>query len=463
MPAAASVAGRDPSALTAAEAFLAEHPLTESVDLLLPDLNGILRGKRLRADQLAGALAGECFFTISLYALDSTGTNVDRSGIVWEQGDPDRPVVLDPDTLRPVPWRPGGAQVLGGILDADGTPFFADPRHLLRRVAGRFAELGLSPVAALELEFHLLAPDLDPAGRPSVAPCHRLGGPGREVEVFLPDRLEDQERFFALVEEYAAAQDVAIKSSLPEYAPSQYELNLGHGPDMVRAADEAVLLKRLVKAAARSCGQRATFMAKPFEDLSGSGLHVHLSLLDRQGRNVFGQGAEGEALLRHATAGLSALMAESLLLFAPNANSYRRLRPRSYAPTAPTWGENNRTVAVRLPPAAPAARRLEHRVAGADANPYLALAAVLAGVHHGLTHRLDPGPPTTGDAYADQRPSPLPLSWESAIAAFRRGQVLRTYLGDRFVDLYAACREAERERFGAKVTPTEYAWYLGAV
>ena len=176
--------------MSAAETFLAEHPLTGSVDLLLPDLNGILRGKRLRADQLAGALAGECFFTISLYALDSTGTNVDRSGIVWEQGDPDRPVILDPDTLRPIPWRPGGAQVLGGVLDADGTPFFADPRHLVRSVAGRFTELGLTPVAALELEFHLLGPDLDPAGRPSAAPCQRLGGPGREVEVFLPDRLE---------------------------------------------------------------------------------------------------------------------------------------------------------------------------------------------------------------------------------------------------------------------------------
>ena len=464
MPAAASVAGRDPSALTAAEAFLAEHPLTESVDLLLPDLNGILRGKRLRADQLAGALAGECFFTISLYALDSTGTNVDRSGIVWEQGDPDRPVVLDPDTLRPVPWRPGGAQVLGGILDADGTPFFADPRHLLRRVAGRFAETRPDAPSPRSSSSSTCWP---PTWTPPAAPASHLAtawaARAARSRSSCPTGSRTRSASSPWSRSMRRRQDVAIKSSLPEYAPSQYELNLGHGPDMVRAADEAVLLKRLVKAAARSCGQRATFMAKPFEELSGSGLHVHLSLLDRQGRNVFGQGAEGEAMLRHATAGLSALMAESLLLFAPNANSYRRLRPRSYAPTAPTWGENNRTVAVRLPPAAPAARRLEHRVAGADANPYLALAAVLAGVHHGLTHRLDPGPPTTGDAYADQRPSPLPLSWESAIAAFRRGEALRTYLGHRFVDLYAACREAERERFGAKVTPTEYAWYLGAV
>ena len=409
------------------------------------------------------ALADECFFTISLYALDSTGTNVDRSGIVWEQGDPDRPVVLDPDTLRPVPWRPGGAQVLGGILDVDGTPFFADPRHLLRTVAGRFAELGLTPVAALELEFHLLAPDLDPAGRPSVAPCHRLGGPGREVEVFLPDRLEDQERFFALVEGVRGGAGRGDQVLAPRVRAQQYELNLGHGPDMVRAADEAVLLKRLVKAAARSCGQRATFMAKPFEDLSGSGLHVHLSLLDRQGRNVFGQGAEGEAMLRHATAGLSALMAESLLLSPPT--------PTATAACAPAATPRPRPPGARTTAPSPSACRLQHRRPAASSTasraptptPTWRSPPSLAGVHHGLTHRLDPGPPTTGDAYADQRPSPLPLSWEFRHRRLppRRGAAhlprrpLRRPL--------RRCREAERERFGAKVTPTEYAWYLGAV
>jgi glutamine synthetase len=204
-------------------------------------------------------------------------------------------------------------------------------------------------------------------------------------------------------------------------------------------------------------------MAKPLAGQSGNGLHVHLSLYDEAGRNLFGETAEGEAALRRAVGGVLALLPESLLLMAPNANSYRRLQPYTYAPTVPSWGENNRTVAIRIPPGPPAARRLEHRVAGADANPYLVLAAVLAGVHHGLDRHLDPGPPATGDAYALVPRAALPLDWAAATAAFRSGRVLRDYLGERFSDLLAAGREAERRRFEAHITPIELAWYLASV
>jgi glutamine synthetase len=148
-----------------------------------------------------------------------------------------------------------------------------------------------------------------------------------------------------------------------------------------------------------------------------------------------------------------------MLLCAPNANSYRRLRPLSYAPTAPTWGHNNRTVALRIPIGDPAARRIEHRVAGADANPYLVLAAVLAGIHHGLSHELVPDAPIIGNAYA-QVPASLPLSWERAIEALDRATILPGYLGEAFCRLYRVCREAERDRFADVITPTEYAWYL---
>jgi glutamine synthetase len=148
-----------------------------------------------------------------------------------------------------------------------------------------------------------------------------------------------------------------------------------------------------------------------------------------------------------------------MLLCAPNANSYRRLRPLSYAPTAPTWGYNNRTVALRIPTGDPAARRIEHRVAGADANPYLVLAAVLAGIHHGLANQLAPDAPITGNAYAQVAPS-LPLSWDRAIEAFAAAPVLPGYLGEKLCRLYATCRAAERDRFADVITPTEYAWYL---
>lgn len=445
-----------------AEAFLAEHPLTESIDVILPDLAGIIRGKRLPPKDFVSACRDGTYFTTGLYGLDSTGTNVGEIALVWQDGEADRPTRLDLGTLRPVPWRAGGAQIIADMRDHDGSPFFANPRQILADVAARFARLGLRAVAALELEFYLVDMESDPQGRPLLANCARLGRRPQEIEVFALERYEDQEAFLELVDRYAAAQELPVKGSVSEYAPCQFEINLGHVDDMVRAADHALMLKRCIKAAARATGQRATFMAKPFEEQSGSGLHVHLSLLDRDGRNLFGETAEGGTRLRHAVWGLQQLMAEAMLIFAPNANSYRRLRPLSYAPTAASWGENNRTVAVRIPPGPAGARRVEHRVAGADANPYLVLAAVLAGVLHGLEHGGEPTQPIRGNAYG-QVPADLPLTWEEAIAACRRGQRLGTYLDDRFLALYTACREGERNRFHGRITPTEYAWYLTSV
>ncbi len=446
----------------ALDAFLAEHPLTDSVDLLLPDPAGIARGKRVPPATLRAALWGEVFFTSSAFALDVTGANVEGSGIVWEEGDADRALRLDPATLRPVPWRPGGAQIIGGLVEPDGQPFFADCRQVLAGVAGRFAELGLTPVAAIELEFYLLDRENDPAGAPLVPLAERHARRPVETEVYTPERLEDQEPFLELVDRYATAQELPLKGALAEFAAGQFEINLGHVGDAVLAADQALMLKRCVKAAARATGQRATFMAKPFGDASGSGLHVHLSLLDRDGRNLFGETPDGEARLGHAVRGLLDLMRPAMLAMAPNANSYRRFQPFAYVPTAATWGWNNRTVAVRIPPGPPRARRIEHRVAGSDANPYLVLAAVLAGVLHGLEAALEPPPPVVGSAYGKVDPD-LPLTWEAAIAAFAAGGALPTLLGERFCRLYLACREAERRRFAAWVTPTEHEWYLAAV
>lgn len=332
---------------------------------------------------------------------------------------------------------------------------------MLRQVVRRFAALELNPVVACELEFYLVAEAVGPDGAPVLPRSFRLVGEPTEPEAFLHDRLEEQEPFLERVERWGEAQQLPLKSVLPEYAPGQFEINLAHRDDPLRAADEALMLKRLVKAAARATGQRATFMAKPFPQHAGSGLHVHVSLVDRDGRNAFAEAPDGEDRLRHALGGLAAGMAEAMLIFAPNANGYRRLRPLSYAPMAPTWGRNNRTVALRVPASGPAARRIEHRVAGADANPYLVVAAVLAGILHGLETRADPGPETTGNAYTAVPPS-LPATWEAALAAFA-AEVLPTCLGERFCRLYAACRQAERDRFHQHVSPLEYRWYLATV
>jgi glutamine synthetase len=439
--------------------FRRRFPEVETVDLILPDLAGIARGKRLVADAFDAALCGDLGFPSSVYGMDSTGANVAASGLIWERGDADLPCLVDPTSLAAVPWRAGGAQVLAGLGEQDGRPFFADPRAVLKGVAARFEALALTPVCALELEFFLLDGRRDEKGLPRVA---RQQGDGEVTDcgaVYGLDPLDAQDDFLARLRSYCASQDLPAKGAVSEYAPGQFEINLGHVADPLRAADQCFLLKRAIKAAARAEDLQATFMAKPFADRASNGLHVHVSLLDRGGSNRF---AADEAPLHHAIGGLQATMAEAMLLFAPNANSFRRLRPFSYAPTAPTWGHNNRTVAIRVPSGAPAARRIEHRVAGADANPYLVLAAVLAGIHHGLSQALDPGPPITGNAYVEVEPS-LPLTWDRAIDALATAPVVPDYLGAEFCRLYRVCRAAERDRFADLITPAEYAWYLGTV
>jgi glutamine synthetase len=444
-------AGPDDAA-QAWRAFKRRHPDTATVDLILPDLAGIARGKRLTAGAFEAAIGPGLTFASSIYGMDSRGENVDASGLIWEEGDADRPCLVDWTTLAPVPWRDGGAQVLAGLGEHGGGAFFADPRAVLAAVAARFAALGLQAVCALELEFYLLREQ----GRGRRAGPVRAVPEGAPGQVYGLQPLDDREPFLSRLAAFCAAQDLPAKSAVSEYAPDQFEVNLGHLPDPVRAADHAFLLKRAVKAAARAEGLLATFMARPLPGQSPSGLHVHVSLVTADGDNLF---ARDERALRHAVAGLQATMAESMLLCAPNANSYRRLRPLTYAPTAPTWGHNNRTVALRIPIGPPAAQRLEHRLAGADANPYLVLAAVLAGIHHGLSHELEPDAPITGNAYA-QAPPRLPLSWDRALDALEGAAILPEYLGAAFCRLYRVCRAAERDRFADVITPTEYAWYL---
>ena len=442
--------------------FLDDNPLIDAVDLLLPDLVGIPRGKRFDIGELQSALAGDAVFSSTLYAIDTTGANVDRSGLVWEEGDADRPIRLDIDTLAPVPWSATRAQIIGGLGDFDGQPFFADTRHLLRRVADGFRAHGLAPVTALELEFYLLDPELCPAGMGQVPVSRRLGRRSRECEVYSYDRLTEVDAFLDTLRHYCNAQDIPAKGALSEFAPGQFEVNLKHVEDPVTAADHALLFKRCVKAAAEATGYRACFMAKPFEHLAGSGLHIHMSLVDDAGRNVFAEGDPGDQLLRHGVWGLQQVMRESMLAFAPNANSYRRLQPLSYAPTAPTWGVNNRTVALRVPAGPAAAKRIELRTPGADANPYLATAAMFAGVLHGLEHKGDPGPPITGNAYAEARRT-VPTNWAEGLLAFEQGDKLNPYFGERFKRLYAACRRAEFDRFEARLTALDFEWYLSAV
>ena len=439
---------------------------TEFVDLLLPDLSGVLRGKRLAPSAIRSALADEAFFTTTVYSIDTPGANVAESGMVWEEGDADRPLRLDAATLAPSPGalvvRRSWAGMGGGRRQWLSSPTACTcwPRSPLSLRHPRPA----AQWTALEFEFYLIDQELGEHGAPLGADFRPTGpSTGRDGGVPRLERIEDRSSFFELVQHYCEAQDLPIKGAFRVRAGpvrDQSRPRRRHGAGGGPGCHAQALQSRPRLRGDRL--QRATFMAKPFADQSGSGLHIHLSLLDRDGRNLFGETPDGERHLRHAVRGLQDLMAESMLVFAPNANSFRRLRPLTYAPTAATWGWNNRTVALRVPPGGPAARRIEHRVAGSDANPYLVLAVVLAGVLEGLESRQEPNEPIVGNAYANS-PALLPLSWDAAIAAFRAGEHLPRWFGERFCRLFAAVRQGERDRFHSRVTPTEYEWYLTTV
>lgn len=442
-------------------AFRARHPEIAAVDMLVCDMSGILRGKRLAAGALDKLFKGGVLMPGSTFALDVTGANVDATGIGMGDGDPDYPCFAVPRTLAPVPWaeRPLG-QTLASMYDDAGRPFGLDPRHRLAEVLDRFAPLGLTPVVALELEFYLLDRERDADGRPQPPRSPLTGRRAADTQVYAIDDLEDAAEVLDAIAAACAVQGIPASVAVAEYAPSQFEINLLHQEDALAACDHAVLLKRAVKGVARRHGMEATFMAKPFPGLSANGLHIHVSLIDRDGRNLFDENRAGGAeALRHAIGGLRETMAESMAIFAPNANAFRRLQPGSYAPLAPSWGYNNRTVALRVPAGEAKDRRIEHRTAGADANPYLATAAVLAGVHYGLMRKIDPGPPAEGNTY-ETMPQSLPSNWLDAIRAFEDARVLPDYLGAAYCRIFAACKRQELAAFNAIITPTEYDWYL---
>lgn len=449
-----------------ADAFLAAHPHVEHVDMLIADMNGILRGKQLARDYLKKLYSDGVRLPGSNYLLDWTGQNIATLRFGSADGDPDYFCFPVAGTLKPVPWskRPAG-QVLASMYHEDGAPFFADPRAILARAARPLADMGLTPVVAIEYEFYLVDRDAAAGGdvRPAASP--ETGWRSTTTSVYGLDDLYDFEGLLGDVHAACAAQDLPAETFVKEYAPGQFEINLHHVSDPLQACDLAILLERCIKQVARRHGVIATFMAKPFADRVGSGLHVHVSLLDRAGRNVFAGPLDAKInrpisnALRHAMGGLLATMPEAMAIFAPNANSYRRLRPGTYAPVKGLWGGDNRTVPLRIPSGNEASVRIEHRVAGADANPYLVVAAVLAGIHHGIVNRILPPEPIVGDGYA-QEGIPLPIRWPLALQRFAEGNVLKPYLGEDWCEAFHAARSFEAENHHFTIPRLDYEWYL---
>lgn len=435
-----------------AKAFLAAHPAVVWIDVFTFDLNGYPRGKRFRRDDLLDIAKNGLMMPASAFIIDPRGNSVAETGRLWETGDPDVPARLVAGTLAPVPVNGGTHAQAVMDLDADRD---MDPRKVLAGEVARMKQAGYTPVAAVELEFYVTRPGPDGAFTLEPPP-----GMTTDPDAAMTYQFEDLDLLQPFIDDIyriAAAQGLPVDAVMQESGPAQFEINLKHRDDAVQAALDGLLLKRAVKAAARAHDLNATFMAKPHQDWCGSGMHVHLSLVDRSGANAFA-GKPISPLFRHAIGGLRDTMADFMAIWAQGANSYRRYVPKSYVSMAPHWGFNNRTVALRIPKSSPQATRIEHRVAGADANPYLVVAAILAGMSHGIANKCDPGPHAEGDSEELEVPT-LPTVWANALEVFERSAVVRDAFGAGFQEVYARLKQAERVSFERIVTPLDHLWY----
>jgi glutamine synthetase len=402
--------------MTSLTDFLDTHPEITSIRTVAADLNGQPRGKRIARRFAAKALEEGTRFPFSVMNLDIWGEDIEDSPLVFRAGDPDGILKPTERGFLPVPWLDSPTALLPiWMFHEDGTPYDGDPRQALARVLARYTALGLTPVVATELEFYLID---DRGKEPRVPPSPRSGKRRHQAEILALRQLDSWDNFITTLYEACEAMDIPADTMISEAGPGQFEINLMHQADALKAADDAWLFKMLVRGLARHHGVAASFMAKPYPDYAGNGLHVHFSILDASGANVFDERHAGGAdRLGHAIAGCLKAMPGSMLIFAPHASSYDRLVPGAHAPTGIAWAHENRTAAIRVPGGGPAARRIEHRVAGGDINPYLFLAAVLGAALNGLEDAAAPPPPITGNAY-DQDLAQLPGTWEAAIDAF---------------------------------------------
>ena len=429
-----------------------------SLDILLPDLNGIPRGQRVRGAAGAALLRGGMPWPSSLFAMRFDGHIVEETGLGLRAGDPDLPCRALPQTRAPTPWRAGGAQAVFEMRDENGGGFFADPREALRRVVSRLNADGLFPTVAFEMEFFIL----------ENGDAHNAGGlgglGGANGNLHSLDEVSRRARLLDLIQESAEKQRLPLFAALSEDAPGQFEAKLRHVADPLLACLHAILLRRAARECARACGAAATFLAKPFPGVTGSGMHVHVSAASaaRGGRKVFADAK----VLESAVAGVLKVAREGTAFFAPFGNSYRRFVPGYYAPTGLSWGRENRSVTARIPRAeTDAGRRLEFRLPGADANPHLVLAAILAGIHHGVSNKLTPPPEAKGDAgrAAASGPSRLPLEWRAALDELRRAKILPSYLGADFVRHYLLVKENEWRDWQAHVSDYDRERYRAVV
>lgn len=402
------------------------------------DLNRQWRGKRVPVEHAASSVA----LPYSVLNLDIFGADIEGSKLVFETGDADGTLVPWARDPVPMPWLRTPSELIPMFMEG----FDGDPRVALMQVLDRYCAKGWQVIAATELEFTLLEAEDPKSGAPITAPG--------TLSLRALDRFED---FFDALFSASESMGIPAGAAISEAGVGQFEINLHH-QDALKTADDTALFTLLVKEMALKFGLNATFTAKPDESDAGNGMHLHFSVLQGD-QNIFDDGSRmGSDALRHAVEGCLQAMADCTLIFAPHGNSYARLTPDTHAPTAVGWGYDNRTCALRIPGGAPKARRIEHRVAGGDVNPYLMLAAVLGAALNGIEAGDLPPDPVSGNAYTMDLPR-LASDWVQAIERFETAPTVRALFTPSLIENLCATKRQELARISALPEAEQFALY----
>ena len=436
------------------ESWIRDHGIGE-VECLVPDMNGIVRGKVFPAQKfLKSQRDGTLRIPSSIYALTVTGEYAEEEKDDLSVLDPD--VILRPDlaTIRVAPgYRTPTAFVIADGYRGDNSPYEIAPRHVLKTVVGLYEAQGWSPIVAPELEFYLTQINPDP-DLPLVPPAGRSGRPETAPQPYGLEAITEYEDLIENIYEHAELADLQIDTLIHEAGTAQLEINFNHGAP-ISLADQVVVFKRLVRQVALSHKVYATFMAKPMSEQPGSAMHLHQSVVDtKTGRNIFSlEDGRSSPAFRHFIGGLQKFLPQLVPMFAPNVNSYRRMHPTFAAPINLQWGIDNRTCGLRVPISDGQNRRIENRLPGADANPYLAIAASLVAGYIGMMEKIEPTDAVEGNAYKWART--IPRTLEESLDRFTNCAPVRTLLSSAFFDIFALIKTAELEAYRAVISSWE--------
>lgn len=433
----------------AAQDYVAGRRLDE-VECIVADIAGVARGKAMPAAKFA--TQERFYLPNSIFLQTITGEWADNPSGAFTEPD----MILTPDfsTAAAAPWTADVTlMVIHDVSDQLGEPVPFAPRNVLRRVLKLYEDKGWRPIVAPEMEFFLVAPNVDP-NKPIIPPIGRTGRRAAAKQAYSMSAIDEYGKVIDDIYNFAEAQGFGIDGILQEGGAGQVEINLNHG-DPVHLADQIFYFKRLIREAALRHNCFATFMAKPIEDEPGSAMHIHHSVVDiKTGKNIFSDndGRETPAFM-HFIAGMQRHLPATIALLAPYVNSYRRYVPDFAAPINLEWGRDNRTTGLRIPVSSTEARRVENRLAGMDCNPYLGLAASLACGYLGLIQQETPRAEYLGDAYMSD--DELPYNLGDALDLMDESKPLRDVLGDEFIDVYQSVKRNEFKEFLQVISPWE--------